>query len=239
MRALLAISHIVLSLALPISAQQAAKGKVLTDAPSDGVSFDFTPRADARQSSYIIAVPVDGLTRYIEFPVDDPNGPAAHPVLFKISDRTLQRLMSSYADVYRDAAQGKCETHLKGIASTGKKLLTYYRDGHSLGCTFDYADDATLNGVADAFESIASTLQFGERLQHDLRYDRLGLDAEIDALLEENSAGRAIEMQSIATTLQAIIDDDRVLERVRRKAAHLLESAGIPVKNYMPGPSAR
>jgi len=30
-----------------------------------------------------------------------------------------------------------------------------------------------------------------------------------------------------------------VMERVKRKAAHLLEGAGIAVQNYTPDPSAR
>jgi uncharacterized protein (UPF0147 family) len=51
----------------------------------------------------------------------------------------------------------------------------------------------------------------------------------MDALVSENAAGRAIEIQNIARTLQSIIDDDRVMERVRRKAARLLQdAAGTP-----------
>lgn len=232
MKALLA-----LALAMSLGAPQTAP-RNLADQPSNGVSFDFTPRPDSHVSPYILSVPVDGSARYIAFPSDDPNGPAAQPVVFKVSDRALQRLLSAYIAVSGHAAQGSCETRAKGIASTGKKLLTYYRDGNSFACKFDHADDASINGVAQAFEAIAATLQFGERLQHDLRYDRLSLDAEIDALVTENADGRAIEIQSIAPTLQSIVDDDRVMERVRRKAARLLQAATMP-SPQLPRPTPR
>jgi len=181
---------------------------------------------------------VDGLARYIEFAGKDADAPAAHPVTFKLSTLTLQRLLSAYSAVERDAVRGSCDTQLKGIASTGKKVLTFYRDGHSMSCAFDYSDDSSISGVAAAFVAIAETQQIGARLQHDLRYDRLNLDVNMDALVEANSAGRAIEMRSIAPTLQSIIDDDRVLERVRRKAARLLQDSA-PAEPKFPSPSPR
>jgi hypothetical protein len=47
----------------------------------------------------------------------------------------------------------------------------------------------------------------------------------MDSLISENKDGRAIELQNIAPVLQSIVDDDRVMERVRRKAARLLQDA--------------
>jgi len=225
-------------LAMLLSAPQAAQ-RTLADPPSDGVSFDFTPRPDdTHQMPYIISVPVDGVARYIEYAGRDADAPAAHTVTFKVSTLTQQRLLSAYSSVARYTVQGSCDTKLKGIASTGKKVLTFYRDGHSISCTYDYSDDFSISGVTAAFQAIAETQQIGARLQHDLRYDRLSLDVDMQALVEENSAGRAIEMQSIATTLQSIIDDDRVLERVRRKATRLLQDSA-PAEPKLPPPSPR
>jgi hypothetical protein len=76
-----------------------------------------------------------------------------------------------------------------------------------------------------AFEAIAETMQYGARLQHEHRFDRLSLDAEIDSLVAEAKEGRAIELQNIAPVLQSIVDDDRVIDRVRRKTARLLQDA--------------
>jgi hypothetical protein len=202
------------------------------DAPSTtfhGVAFDFDPRVDAHQPSYIVSINANGTGKYIEYPVDVPNGPAALPVFLTVSAATLQRLMAPHDVVVRDAANGDCGTRHKNIASTGKKKLTFYDGDQTVSCAFDYSDDASLEDCSAAFQAMAETLQFSDRLDHAHRFDRLGLDAEMDALVSENAAGRAIELQNIARTLQSIVDDDRVIERVRRKAARLLQdAAGTP-----------
>jgi len=123
-----------------------------------------------------------------------------------------------------------CETKAKNIANTGKKTLVFWHSDFPRSCIFNYSDDAAVMAAASAFQSMAETIQIGEKLKHSLRYDRLGLDAEMDVLVEEVKSGNAIEVQNIAPVLQSIIDDDRVMERVKRKAGHLLEGAGIAVK---------
>jgi hypothetical protein len=183
-------------------------------------------------------VNLQGEGRYIEFPADPPDGPAARPVLFKLTSRTLQRLLSAHDDVVLRSQQGTCGTRLKNIASTGKKTVTFYDGDKSVACVFDHSDDPGINGVADGFQAIAETLQYGERLENTHRFDRLGLDALMDSLVEENRQGRAIEMQVIATTLQSILDDDHVIERARRKAARLLQDAAPPPAT-LPSPSPR
>ena len=118
---------------------------------------------------------------------------------------------------------GKCETKLKKIANTGAKTLVYAGPSMDFRCTFNYSDDELLNSTAAALQAIAATMQAGARLAKLHRYDRLGLDAEIDSLVEQIKQGHAIEPANIAPVLQSIADDERVMERVRRKAARLLQ----------------
>jgi hypothetical protein len=140
---------------------------------------------------------------------------------------------ATFKKIFTDADPGllhDCETKMRNIAQTGKKTIQWFHGDEESGCTFNYSQNPLLNDLAATFISIAETMQMGEKLQHSLRYDRLGLDAEIDALVEEVKSGRAVEVQNIAPTLQSIVDDDRVMERVKRKAAHLLEDSGVAVK---------
>ena len=81
--------------------------------------------------------------------------------------------------------------------------------------------------VATTFIALAETLQAGERLANKHRFDRLGLDMEMDTLEGEVKGGRALEVGNIRPVLNAIIEDDRVIERVRRTAARLLQE-GAP-----------
>ena len=153
----------------------------------------------------------------------------------KASTRTMQPITVTRAtaerlrSAYKTVATGKCETKLKHLAQTGTKRLAYTMDGSDVwsSCTFNYSDDAALSDATAAFQAIAETMQCGTRLQHEHRFDRLSLDAEIDSLVAEAKEGRAIELQNIASALQSIVDDDRVMERVRRKAARLLQDAGV------------
>ena len=145
-----------------------------------------------------------------------------------VTRATSERLRAPYKTV----VSGNCETKAKHIAQTGTKRLAYTMDGSDVwsSCTFNFSDDAAVMDAAAAFQAIAETLQYGARLQHEHRFDRLGLDAEMDSLISENKDGRAIELQNIAPVLQSIVDDDRVIDRVRRKAARLLQDV-VPAPN--------
>ena len=121
----------------------------------------------------------------------------------------------------------RCDSHRKKIAQTGTKTLRLLREGTIAECSYNYSEDDRVNAATTVFEAVAETMQYGERLKAKLRFDRLGLDGEMDALQAALNDGRALGVGNIAPVLQAIQNDDRVMERVRRKAAHLLETAGL------------
>ena len=154
---------------------------------------------------------------------DARTGAPAEDALITVDPELLKKLFATVPTV----RAGRCETHMKKISQTGTKVLRYESGGAVAQCSFNYSDDERLNTANSLFEAIADTMQYGERLSNKLRFDRLGLDVEMDNLTGELSSGRAVEVVNIAPVLQAIQNDERVMERVRRKAAHLLESAGI------------
>jgi hypothetical protein len=117
----------------------------------------------------------------------------------------------------------RCETREKHIAQTGRKEITYAAPERLVSCVFNYSEDERLNQSAHTFIALAETVQIGNELARRHRFDRLGLDAEMDVLTDMLRDERALEVRNIAPVLQAILDDERVMERVRRKAAHLLE----------------
>jgi hypothetical protein len=199
----------------------------------NGISFQLEPRSDSQMPAYIISLDDQGAGRYIEFapPVAAQDGPAERPSQpITVEAATLHILRSARSAVAPD----RCQSHRKGIASIGKMTLSFYENDETVQCVFEYSDEESLTAAVAAFESIAETMQCGSRLQHELRYDRLGLDAEIDSLIAENKDGRAIEIQNIAPVLKSIVDDDRVMERVRRKAARLLQDAApTPAPNRL------
>lgn len=153
-----------------------------------------------------------------------PSADTKRPIT--VSQATMDRLRAAYKTV----ASGNCETKAKHIAQTGVKHIAYTMAGSDAwsSCTFNYSDDKALMDAAAAFQAIAETMQMGEKLEHTHRFDRLGLDAQIAYFSEDVAAGRAIELQNIAPVLNSIVNDERVIERARRKAARLLQDASSP-----------
>ncbi len=77
--------------------------------------------------------------------------------------------------------------------------------------------------LTDTFLAIAYTLDEGRKLEFLHRYDRLGLDEEMNFLTQEVQEGRALELGNISPTLAAIADDTAVIQRVGLRAAKMLE----------------
>jgi len=155
-------------------------------------------------------------------PADGQPAPPKASGAIRVSAATLQVIFAA-----KDAVvANRCGTKVKNVADTGTKTLEYFSEGVKSACVFNYSDDAKVRDAASAFMSIAEMLRMGDQLAHERRFDRLGLDATLDSLTEEVKDSRAIEVQNIAPVLQAIVGDEQLMERVRRKAGRLLEQSG-------------
>jgi hypothetical protein len=184
------------------------------------VELSMTPRSDDVVPPWKVRLQADGAGTYSEGASAD-----AKQMPLTVSASTLERLkLGEHA-----AKSGKCETKAKNIAKTGEKTIRYESADKTSECTFNYSDDVGLMSTTTTFQAIAETMQRGERLQHDLRYDRLGLDAEMESLVDAQKNGSAIEIENIASVLQALVSDEHVIDRVRRRAARLLQDSGLPV----------
>jgi hypothetical protein len=133
----------------------------------------------------------------------------------------------------------RCDAHDKNLAQTGVKVLRYSADATVFECTYNYGLDDRVNTATTVLLALGETMQYGERLASDLRFSRLGLDSDLDALQSALADGRALEPANIAPVLQAILQDDRVMDRVHRKATRILERSGFAGTQALPGISAR
>jgi hypothetical protein len=73
---------------------------------------------------------------------------------------------------------------------------------------------------------VTETILEGARLEKLLQHDRLGLDREMEFLIDAAGSGRAQQICTIREILVRLADDDDVLERVRKRARILLAQAG-------------
>ena len=118
-----------------------------------------------------------------------------------------------------------CESRAKNIADSGAKTLTYTGPDGSAQCTYNYTENKAIASVTDTFEGIAQTLDEGRSIDLKHRFDRLGLDQELANLADAVRTGRALEVATIAPILQSLTEDPQVMERVRKRAAGLLQAS--------------
>jgi hypothetical protein len=118
-----------------------------------------------------------------------------------------------------------CDDGAKNIAFQGTKTLQYEGPEGQGSCTFNWSKSTQIDRLTDQFESIAATLEEGQKLERQYEHGRLSLDTELEFLQQMVHDGRAIEMENIAPILEKLAGDEAVLQRVQRRARALLALA--------------
>jgi hypothetical protein len=155
---------------------------------------------------------------------------AVHYGSEKHIDRTMSLTPATVAKIFKAARdlnrfKMECDSKKKNLANTGKKTLSYTGEDGVGSCVYNYSDNKEVTMLTETFLAIAYTMDEGRRLEYLHRYDRLGLDAEMNSLQDQVKAGRAIELGTIEPVLTSIASDMAVMERVRLRAAGLLTQA--------------
>jgi hypothetical protein len=144
----------------------------------------------------------------------------------RLSDAARDRLFATAAREKYFAT--KCDSGAAKIAFQGTKTLSYDGpDGHG-SCTYNYSQDARLQWITSELTGLAATLEEGRRLAVQHEHARLVLDAELETLSVMVKDGQATEVQAIEPVLSAIIGDDNVMLRARRRAQALLDNSAVP-----------
>lgn len=212
MKIFLLLSSLVLA-AGTAAAQDGAPGYRLV------MSYD---RPGLQVPHWQITVPAHGMAQYTGKP-EKGNDPGE--VLFHISDAGRARLATL---LNRSKGLQPCETKSKGLANMGIKDVVYAPiSGTEVHCAFNYTDNKPLNEVTEFMLSLAGTLQAGLELDRLHRYDRLGLDPVMIRLADDAKTGHAVEMGAIQPTLESLVADEALLDRVRSKAQQLIELAKL------------
>jgi hypothetical protein len=156
-----------------------------------------------------------------------PAGDATQEIAPSAVDRDIQVSAGYARRVFAAAERHRwfneaCESHLK-VAFQGWKTLTYSGPQGQGSCTFNYSKDKEIQDLGDSLEAVAETILEGARMELLLQHDRLGLDAEMEFLVEAVGDGRAQQVCVIREILGRLAQDDTVLERVRKRARMLLK----------------
>ncbi|HKS68390.1 MAG TPA: hypothetical protein VJR26_14205 [Candidatus Acidoferrales bacterium] len=107
------------------------------------------------------------------------------------------------------------------IANLGQKTFRYDNSGETNEVTFNYTLNDSANQLLDIFEGISRQESDISDLRRTMRYDRLGVN---DVLLQvQNDYKQKLlpEPEQLLSTLDAIANDDRIINIARDKARSL------------------
>ncbi|MGA3047967.1 MAG: hypothetical protein ABSD67_15155 [Terracidiphilus sp.] len=144
-------------------------------------------------------------------------------------DRDVQ-VSAEFADrVFQTARNHKffhsdCESHMK-VAFQGWKKFGYTGPEGQGSCEFNFARDKDIQALGDSLVAVAETIVEGARLEMLLLHDPLGLDHEMEYLMEAAGDGRVQQIGAIRGILERLAKDEGVIERVRKRARLLLARA--------------
>jgi hypothetical protein len=191
-------------------------------APGNLATITFTlDFPDSDPPHYAIAVDVNGHASY-ESAVkveDDPEQQSYHSE-FDVTPGTRQRIFewSRQARYF----EGKVDSGNRKLAFTGDKILSY-RDGpRSSSAKYNFSNLEPVRQLTSLFQNIAATQDFGRRLDHYHRYQKLALDEELKHMEAQARNNQLTEIQGVASVLQKIVDDTSVINGVRARARELI-----------------
>lgn len=202
-------------------------------APHPSVTFDLFWDA-ATPQSYKITVDTTGSARYESHTPPRPGeGHSAVPteqddfeIAFTISSPTRNQIFQVAQEL--DYFNGDWDFRKHAMANTGRKTLTYADSSKKFHTTYNYSENKAVQRITAIFQGISLTLEHGRRLQFLHRFDRLGLESELNTMEQMAKNHDLAELQLIAPTLQKIADDSRVMNIARQRCRRLLEKAEKP-----------
>jgi hypothetical protein len=183
-------------------------------------SLDF-PNSDPEH--YVVSVKSDGKAQYecrgrISKDSDETEN---YTTEFTFSDATRASIFNLAAQAHYFS--GKIDTGNKKLAFTGAKKLSYKDGQRESSAEYNYSPVPAVQQLTTLFQSVASTLEFGRRLAHYHRYQKLALDDELKRMEAQARSGQLSEVSAVKPILQEIYDDSSVMNVVRARVQRIME----------------
>lgn len=147
---------------------------------------------------------------------------------FTFSDATRSRIFDLAAQARYFS--GKIDSGNHKLAFTGAKKLAYKDSQRSFTADYNFSLLPPVQQLTALFQSVGATLDFGRRLAHYHRYQKLALDDELKRMETQARSGELTELQAVKPVLQQIYDDPSVINMVRARAQRIMEmGTGAPI----------
>jgi hypothetical protein len=187
------------------------------------VSFDFHLEGST-PPHYSIVLEPDGKATYRADEVSAAAGAVpTQPYVqqFLVSGPTRSHIFDLTAALH--CFQGEFEYRGGRLANMGAKTLMCTWADRETHTTYNYSTNSRLQELVTLFQNMSNTLEYGRRLEYLHRYDKLGLEAALKSMEEQEKNKRLAELQAVAPQLERIFNDSSILNLTRRRAEHLLQ----------------
>jgi hypothetical protein len=146
---------------------------------------------------------------------DDPE-----PAPFSVRAELVERMFELAAGL--GYFQGVDLDVRRRIANLGEKTFRYERGGVAHETVFNYTLNREASRLLQIFEGLARQMEHRERLERRMRFDRLGIQQALLLLESDLNRGALADPVVLAPTLEAIADDERIMDMSRQRARALL-----------------
>ena len=152
---------------------------------------------------------------------DDSDDRETYEAEFNFSDAARTRIFELAAQAHYFSK--RIDSGNRKLAFTGAKKLSYRDDQRDFSADYNFSTLAAVQELTALFQNVAATLEFGRRLAHYHRYQKLALDEELKRMEEQARHGDLAELQAVKPVLQEIFDDPSVMNVVRARAQQIME----------------
>ena len=195
-------------------------GAVAADSANIAFSLNF-PGSDPE--SYSISLDSNGHAKYASVAriSADSEDRETYETEFQFSPGNRARIFELAGQSHYFA--GKIDSGNHKIAFTGAKKLTYRDGSRTNTAEFNYSSLPPVQQAVAIFQNVAATMEFGRRLAHYHRYQKLALDDELKRMEAEAQDNQLGELQAVEPTLREIFEDSSVMNVVRARAQRLID----------------
>jgi len=193
-------------------------------APAARVVFEQRwPAADPQWFELVLQS--DGSARYRSLAHQEANAAAPTPEPFEFNFTLSPKSRQQVFALGPRLSGFKDSLDKSKVAFTGTKTLRYEDGaGNSPSISYGFTSSPELRAVTELLDGISETIELGERLRFQLRFDKLALDSTLRGAEELVSLPRLPERQILEPILTRIADDATVMNIARQRARRILKS---------------
>jgi hypothetical protein len=181
---------------------------------------DF-PGSDPEHYSILLKPDGGGAYECVGKISQDSEDSESYQATFQFSEATRRKILDLAAQT--EYFSGKIDSGNKKVAFTGTKKLAYKDGVRDFTAEYNYSSLPAVQQLTSLFQNISATLEFGRRLVHLHRYQKLALDEELKTMEAQAHKGDLAELQSVKPILQQIYDDPGVINIVRSRALRIMD----------------